>query len=173
MKDEASCVITKQTPLAYVQKLSGTCEKCGHCCSYDSGIFLPEDIRRAADSMGMPESEFTRQLLEERILFGKKVHKAKLMRKKGKPFGACVFHADGCKIHEHKPLHCKISTGCKEHGREISIWYFLNYIVDPQDPVALREWEIYLQTHPTIPGGELHELVPDKELRDKLLRRGG
>jgi hypothetical protein len=45
----------------------------------------------------------------------------------------------------------------------------LNYVLDHQDPDAIRQWAVYLKTHPTIPGGELEELVPDKEMRDKIM----
>jgi len=45
----------------------------------------------------------------------------------------------------------------------------LNYIVNSSDPEAIRLWAEYLKTHPTIPGGDLEELVPDKERLKKIL----
>ncbi len=157
------------TPQHYIEKLAKNgCRRCGHCCSYDSGIFLDEDIRRIAGHLGMPEDSFRRQFLEEKDIYNKKVHKAKLDRK-DKPFGPCIFFdkESGCSIHEVKPLHCRLSLGCGEYGQQINIWFMLNHVVDADDPEAIRQWAQYLKTHPTIPGGQLHELVPDK---DKLAR---
>lgn len=172
MKDELGSIsITTGTPKEYVERLAAKCDRCGHCCSFDSGIFLDEDIKRIADYLGIPKSEFIRQCLEEKTIFNKAVHKAKLNRNQ-KPFGACLFFdkGEGCIVNAVKPLHCKVSSGCKEFGRELNIWFMLNYVVDEHDAQAVREWASYLKTHPTIPGGELHELVPDKERREKILR---
>jgi Fe-S-cluster containining protein len=170
MKDELkSVMITTQTPREYIERLATRCDRCGHCCSYDSGIFLEEDIRRIADYLGIPQSEFIRQCLVEKRIFNKKVHKAKLTGK-GKPYGACLFQDDkSCIIHDVKPLHCKLTSGCLPHGQELNIWYMLNFIVDPKDPQAIREWAIYLQSHPTIPGGELNQIVPDPDERESIL----
>jgi hypothetical protein len=63
---------------------------------------------------------------------------------------------------EKKPLHCRLSTQDK-YGFKLHIWYVLNYMLDAKNPQALREWSIYLKTHPTIPGGNINELEPDTE----------
>lgn len=45
----------------------------------------------------------------------------------------------------------------------------LNHQVNVNDPESIRQYAIYLKTHTTIPGGELEELVPDKERLRKIL----
>lgn len=170
MKDELSSVlITKRTPKAYVERLASDCKRCGHCCSYDSGIFLDQDIKKAADLLRMPEPEFRKQFMEHKEIFNKKVHKARL-RREGKMYGPCIFLEENrCVIQDAKPLHCTVASGCNEYGRELNIWYMLNYVVDEHDPEAIRQWAQYLKTHPTIPGGSVEELVPDKDRREKML----
>ena len=86
------------------------------------------------------------------------------------PYGECVFHdkKQGCTIHEVKPLHCKVGS-CNDHGEAIHLWFTINYFVNKNDPESVRQWATYLKTHPTIPGGELEDLVPDKEMLSKIL----
>ena len=81
-----------------------------------------------------------------------------------------VFFGDiGCKIHKVKPLQCRIGN-CGEHGEELSIWFMLNYLVNTKDPESIRQYNIYLQSGgKTIPGGNLEELIPDKEELKKIL----
>lgn len=171
MKDDLSSImITKLTPQHYIEKLAQDCTMCGHCCSYDSGIFLDEDLPRIAGHLKMPKDRFIEQFLVKKEIFNRKVHKARLKKDEG-PFGACIFYddKDGCMIHDVKPLHCRLSRGCGEYGQQLNIWFMLNHIVDANDPEAIRQWAQYLKTHPTIPGGELHELVPDKEKLARML----
>ena len=49
------------------------------------------------------------------------------------------------------------------------LWFDLNYFMDAEDPQSIREWAIRLNLKPTIPGGNLHELVPDQEKLKKIL----
>jgi len=170
MKDElGSVMITTKTPQKYIEKLGEKCEICGHCCKFDSGIFLADDIKKVAGSLGIPPDDFKKRYLEEKKIFNRDVHKAKLKRE-GKPFGPCVFLDEKqCAIHDFKPVHCKIASGCNEFGQEINLWFMLNFIVDENDPQAIREWAQYLKTHPTIQGGNLHELVPDKVKLERIL----
>jgi hypothetical protein len=151
--------ITALTPLSRVEKLGIACERCNHCCSFDSGIFLDEDIKRIADSFGQHPEEFISEHLEEKHLYGKKVHKAKL-KKEGKPYGPCTFHdkSMGCTIHDVKPLHCRISSGCKPIGQAVNTWFMLNYVLNRTDPHALKEWGEFLKVHPSIPGGHMEDL---------------
>ena len=91
--------------------------------------------------------------------------------KNGKKYGTCIFFntQEGCRIHDVKPLQCKISS-CNEYGEEISVWFNLNYFVNPNDPNSIREWKTYLGSGgKNIPGGNLDELVPDKEKLRKIL----
>ena len=171
MKDDlGSIMITKHTPERYIQKLAQECRKCGHCCLHDSGIFLEDDIERISKFMGVPIEEFKARFLEEKEIYNKRVWKAKLKRQ-GKPFGPCLFLNDDnkCDIHEVKPKHCKVASGCGEYGQQLNLWFMLNYVLEPSDPEAIRQWATYLRTHPTIPGGELHELIPDKDELGKIL----
>jgi Fe-S-cluster containining protein len=161
--------LTKATPKEYVLKL-GKCEQCGHCCKYGAGYVLQEDIKRISSFLGILEDAFKTAFLEETEHFNTKVHKMKTEKKKGKPYGSCVFFQEGnaCMIHDAKPFHCRIGT-CSEHGEQVSIWFMLNYLVNPNDPESVRQYSAYLKTHPTIPGGALHELVPDKEKLAQML----
>ncbi len=163
--------ITKDTPQEYVEKIAKECDRCGHCCSYGSGIFLEQDIARVADFLGIREEELINDFLEEQVHFNKKIYRAKLRKQKGRPYGSCYFFdkKHGCMIHEKKPLHCRLTKGCGEYGQELGIWFLLNYIIDAADPQSLRDYAAYLKTHPTIPGGELHNLIKDKELLNKIL----
>ncbi len=164
-----SIMITKDTPTRYVEKLSSECRMCASCCRYDSGIFLDQDIERISGRLGVPEEDFRKRFLEVRQIYNKNVHKAKLKRDK-KPYGQCIFlEGSECSIHDFKPDHCRLATGCGEHGQEINIWFMLNFVLDPDDPQAIREWAQYLKTHPTIQGGNLHELVPDRKRLERIL----
>jgi len=161
--------ITRTTTKEDIENIDFECKKCNHCCSYDSGIFLDKDIDRISSSFDMSPEEFSKKYLVEKDLFDKKVHKAKL-NKKNKPFGPCIFlQKEGCKIHDIKPLHCRLGSGCSEYGQDINIWFMLNYIVDQDNPEAIRQWAIYLKTHPTIKLGELKDLVPDEDKLNKIL----
>ncbi|MFW6014660.1 MAG: YkgJ family cysteine cluster protein [Candidatus Nanoarchaeia archaeon] len=162
--------ITAKTPSEYIKKLALNCEKCGHCCTYGSGYFLNDDIKRISSHMGVKKEQFIKDFLEEKRLFNTRVYCGKTKRN-NKPFGPCIFFdsKEGCVIHEVKPFHCSLSMGCGEYGEYIALWFTLNYLVNPNDPESIRQWANYLQTHPTLPGGELHELVPDREKRRKIL----
>ncbi len=170
VKDELpSVMITKGTHKSYVERLSSDCSMCASCCRYDSGIFLDDDIKKISGRLGIPEEDFRKRFLEEKTIYNKTVHKGKLKRD-GKPYGQCVFLDDNlCSIHDFKPEHCRLASGCGEFGQEINIWFMLNFVLDPDDPQAIREWAQYLKTHPTIPGGNLHELVPDRKRLDRIL----
>lgn len=172
MKKEFSEVkITSYTPLDEVEKLGSYCEKCGHCCSFGSGFFLAEDVRRIAKAMNMKKDDFIKEFLEETESFNTKLHKAKTIKENNKPYGKCTFYSkeNGCEIHEIKPLHCKVGKGCGEEGEHISVWFALNYLVNVNDPESIRQWAVYLHDNPTIPGGELLDLVKDKEKLQKIL----
>jgi len=101
-------------------------------------------------------------------IFNQKVYKSK--KPQGKPFGPCVFLKDKeCTIHDVKPLHCMLGSGCHESGEDLSNWFMLNYIVDAGDPQAVREWAGFLEQRNTIPGGELGDLIKDKKMLQKIL----
>ncbi|MGM5482161.1 MAG: YkgJ family cysteine cluster protein [Nanobdellota archaeon] len=164
--------ITSKTSAEHIKKLAENCERCGHCCSYGSGFFMPDDIDRISWHLGFKKTHFISEFLEEKTIFNTKVYKGRINPTSAKkPFGPCVFYDknEGCIIHEVKPFHCRISMGCGEYGEYIATWFSLNYLVDPNDPESIRQWSHYLKTHPTIPGGELHHLVKDKKKLNQIM----
>jgi Fe-S-cluster containining protein len=161
--------ITAKTPLKDVLKLAKDCNKCGHCCKYSSGYLAKGEEKKIAEFLGITEQELKEKFLEEGEKFNTKLLRPKQI-KKDKPYGECVFldKKEGCSIQEVKPLHCKIGN-CNEHGEALHLWFTLNYFVNKSDPESIRQWATYLKTHPTLPGGNLEELVPDKKQLNKIL----
>lgn len=170
-KEFDTFTITKKTPLQVVEHYGKECTGCGKCCSLDSGIVLEEDIPRMASHFGLTKKEFTEKYLVEHEKFNTSAWKLKQEKKNGLPYGRCVFlnEKNQCGVHEIKPLHCKVCSTASKHGEQLSLWFTLNYLVNPHDPESVRQWAQYLKTHPTIPGGNLHELVPDQEKLHKIL----
>jgi len=164
-KTEHSTIhITKLTPKKHLEKLGTECNKCGHCCSFDSGIVLEEDIPQIAKYLELNEKDFKKKYLNKIQRFGTKAYKLKQVRKQGKPFGKCVFHNKDvqCTIHGIKPLHCRITT-CSDQGPQVVDWFDLNHFVNADNPESIREWAVQLKVRPTIPGGSLAELIPNKK----------
>lgn len=170
MKKELPAMnISVKTPKSEILKLAGDCGKCGSCCKYSSGYLVDDDSNKIAKFLGISEKELKEKYLEEGEKFNTKLMRPKII-KKDKPYGECVFHdkKQGCTINEVKPLHCKVGN-CNEHGEDIHNWFTLNYFVNKYDPESIRQWAVHLKTHPTIVGGQLEELVPDKKLLNKIL----
>ena len=169
-KELPSVNISIKTPLSEILKLANDCKKCGHCCKYSSGYLADDDSKKIAEFLDISEQELKEKFLEEGEKFNTKRLRPKLIRKDGNPYGECIFHqeAEKCTIHKVKPLHCKVGN-CEKHGEEIHLWFTLNYFVNKNDPESVRQWAVYLKNHPTIPGGKLEELIPDEELRNKIM----
>jgi Fe-S-cluster containining protein len=166
-EDIPKVLITKETPVSTIMKFGRQCSMDGKCCEYGGGFVIKEDIPRIAKVLGIGENQFKAAYLDPIIRFNTPGFKLK-SKKTAKPYGPCVFHdSQKCRIHDVKPLHCKVGT-CGEYGEHISHWFTLNYYVNPDDPQSLREWEAYIKTHETIPGGEVESLVPDKEALKKI-----
>ena len=163
--------LSKDTPEKEIEKHGAECDKCNHCCRVDAGVVLQEDIQRIADYLRIPVEDFKKEFLVEHEKFNTKLYKLKQLKQDNKPYGPCVFlkEEQGCIIHEVKPKHCKLCSTKSKHGEQLSVWFALNYLVNENDPESVRQWASYLKTHPTIPGGELHELVPNKEKLKKIL----
>ena len=165
--------LTKSTPVEEVLKLSNPC-KCESCtvgCRHGSGFLVKEDIPRIAKFMGITEEVLKKDFLEEVEKFNTKKYRPKILRK-NKPYGKCIFFDDeiGCKVHEVKPLECKISMGCKDFGENLSLWFMLNHFVNKDDAESVRQYASYLKTSgKTLRGAELKDLVPDKEKLKKIL----
>lgn len=95
------------------------CEVCISACRNKPGWFLPEEIKPAADLLGMTEQDFFNQFLAVDY-YGNPEHfdfvvaPATVNIESGKeypldPTGKCVFLTEDnkCKIHAAKPYECK------------------------------------------------------------------
>ena len=164
-------IIAKETPQEKIEFFGRECAKCGTCCSLDSGMVLEKDIPALAKFLNISEEQLKTKYLDEHQKFNTSIYKFKIIKKDGKPFGKCIFfeHDKGCSIHEAKPTHCRVCSPKSKYGEQLSIWFMLNYLVNENDPESIRQYAQYLKTHPTIPGGELEKLVPDKEKLQKIL----
>lgn len=166
-------MLTKNTPLKEVLKLAHPC-KCNACeigCKYGSGTLINEDISKIAEFLAVSEDVLKREFLEEIEKFNTKLLRPKLIRKNN-PYGKCIFFDEkiGCKIHEVKPLECKISMGCKPYGEQLSLWFALNHFVNKDEPESIRQFATYLKSGgKTLPGAKLEDFVSDKEKLNKIL----
>ncbi len=167
-------MITKTTTLKEVLKLAAPCRcnACNHGCKFGSGSLIGNDAKNISAFLGISKEDLKKDFLEEIELFNKKILRPKLLREKGKLYGRCIFYHDekGCTIHPVKPLECKTSISCKDYGEELSVWFMVNYIIDPNDPESIRLYAQYLSSGgKLIPGAELENLMPDKEKLEKVL----
>jgi len=165
--------IEKSTPLRVIRDLGKDCKMCGSCCRHGAGMLIEEDLKRIARFLSVDAEKLKKNFLERVEMFNTKAWKPRLV-KGGKPYGTCVFYDSkkGCEIHAAKPLQCAISN-CKEYGEQLIQWFYLRYLVDPNDPESVRQWASYLKHKDwVIKGGNLDELVPDKEKLKKILSYG-
>ena len=165
--------LTKNTPLKEVLKLTHACncEACTVGCRYGSGAFVEDEIPKAAQFLGIKEDEFKKEFLEEVEKFNTKKFRPKILRGK-KQYGKCIFFDEkiGCKIHQSKPLECKIAMGCKSYGEKLTLWFMLNHFVNEDDPESVRQFATYLKSGgKTLSEAELEDLIPDKEKLRKIL----
>ncbi len=165
--------IHKNTPKEEILKLAKacSCDACSKACEYSSGFLAEGDLDSLARLLNMTKQDTKDKFLEQAHIYNKNVFRPKLEREKGKHYGKCIFFEKGvgCKVHAAKPMHCKVSMNCKAYGEQLNTWFYLNHIIDKDDPEAIRQWAVYLETHPTIPGGTLQDLVPDKERLQGIL----
>ncbi|MBI2650885.1 YkgJ family cysteine cluster protein [Candidatus Woesearchaeota archaeon] len=145
---EDNVTLTKNTPLSDILNITHAC-KCNSCstgCKYGSGFLVEEDIAKIANFLGVTEKALKENFLEEVRKFNTKRFRPKILRN-GKQYGKCIFFDEsiGCKIHEVKPLECKISMGCKPYGEQLSLWFMLNYFVNANDAESMREYATYLK----------------------------
>jgi Fe-S-cluster containining protein len=165
-------MITYNTDVDTVLKRAEiVCKDCVHCCQFQGGFVLPEEASRIASHLGIDDKEFIEKFLEPHTRFNTTLFRLKSGKKeKEKPFGPCVFlKKEGCGIQKVKPLHCRVGT-CNSATEENNLWYSLRYFLNPSDEVSMREYAMYLKTGgKTLPGANLHELVPDKKKINKLL----
>lgn len=164
--------LTASTPLLEVLKRAPACScaTCTNGCLYGAGYLADGDAENIAQFLKISVEDLQTRFLETGEKFNTPRFRPRLLRTGGKPYGRCIFYDDtrGCTIHPVKPLHCKVATHGKE-GVDHDLWFTLNYFVNKHDPESIRQWATYLKTHPTIPGGKLEDLVPNKELLKKIL----
>ncbi len=161
--------ITRKTTKADIESLEKGCVMCGRCCQFGSGALIGDDFENIAGHLKISVDDLKKKYLREHMRYNTRVFRPKI-RENDKGFGPCIFLGEDnkCTIHKVKPFECRIST-CGKDGADIIEWFNLNYIVNPNDPKSDREWAIKLKIHPTISGGELHEIVHDKEWLKKVL----
>tara|TARA_Y100000310_G_C20689109_1_gene821014 strand:+ start:1514 stop:2038 length:525 start_codon:yes stop_codon:yes gene_type:complete len=165
--------LTRKSPLNDILKLSYPC-KCDACnfgCKQGSGAFVEDEIKKLANHLKINEDVLKKEFLEEVEKFNTKKLRPKILRK-DKQYGKCTFFDEelGCKIHEAKPMECKIAMGCKEYGEQLSLWFMLNHFINENDAQSIRDYATYLKSGgKTLEGGKLEDLVPDKEKLRKIL----
>ncbi len=163
--------ITKNTPKEKILEMAPPCgcEECRHGCRMGSGLLAEGDAKRLAQFLGTSVEDLKKTSLEEVEHFNKKMLRPRL---KKLPYGKCTFFDEqkGCTIHEAKPLQCKVAMGCKPYGEELMIWFMLNEVIDATDPESVRQYASYHKAGgKIIPGGNIEELIPDKEALAKML----
>jgi Fe-S-cluster containining protein len=143
-------MLTIKSDLSKVMKLTHPCRcpSCENSCNYGSGALSDEDLGRLAERLNTSREELKEKYLEEIERFNTKRLRPRLLREDGKAYGKCVFYEKdiGCKIHEAKPLECKIAMGCKDYGEELITWFHLNYFLNPKDAESVRQFMIYLDS---------------------------
>jgi len=165
--------ITKTTPEKQAMELGKVCIKCGQCCEHTGGILIgDEDLKKLAKHLNRTPEETKEKFLEEVEWFGERRLKTKTAVNPNGSRGACVFLGENkeCTVHEAKPTQCRVCTGPGRNAGELFSWFLLNYCIDPKNPDSMRQYAHYLRAGgKTIPGGELNDLVKDKEKLKKIL----
>jgi len=161
--------ITKSTTKEAALKIGSECQKCGRCCTYGSGFMLEPEAEKIAEFLKMPKDKFVKGFLEETEIFHMKIFKIRSLKKKDAPYGPCMFlDKKLCKIHDVKPLHCRVCN-CKD-GDDRHVWFMVNHCLNIYDPESVRQYNSYLETGgKVIPGAEMEKLFPDNELLKKIL----
>lgn len=175
-------LIQKKSTLKDILKLAPacSCRDCNHGCKFGSGYFIDGQIQKVAELLKMDLKELKGKYLTEDIMLNKKMWRPKRKREKARmPFGECIFFdsvKEKCKIHQVKPLQCKIAMGCKDYGEELMQWFSVNYVLDLNDEDSIREYNIMVNSiidngGKIIKGGSLKELIKDKKKLNKILNR--
>ena len=162
--------ITKNTPKEKVLEIGKECSQCGHCCKFAGGYVLKEELKKLAEFLELSEREFRKKYTDEVEVFNTKILRLK-SEVSSKPYAPWIFYdkKEGCMVNEVKPLYCKVGN-CNEHGEALNQWFMLNYIVNEADPESIRQWASFLKQNEAIPGGNLEELVPDKNKLNRILQ---
>ncbi len=160
-------IITTKTPKKKVIELGSTCDRSNHCCKFTTGFLVEDDLLNIAEFLNLTPKQVKENYLDKQRIFHREFLRPRTI-KKDKPYGRCVFlKEEGCSIHPVKPLHCKVAT-CRPYGEELLQWFYVNYLVDKNDPESVRQYANYIKFKDPIPGADLHELL-SKELLEKYL----
>lgn len=150
------------------------CKKCGYCCTRSAGILLFDEIKTISKHLKISQKEFIQKYLETITRFNTTLYKIKQEQYDELPQGRCLFYDKEtrlCKIHDVKPMYCRIST-CKEHGADVMTWFDFNFFVNKNDPQSIREWGEYLEFGNKIPGVELRNLIANPFKLKAILNYG-
>lgn len=162
--------ITKKTPKEKVLEMAEKCSHCGHCCQFKGAYVLNEDIKQIAKFLEITERELRKKYTDDAEIFNTKMLRLK-SEDSSKPYAPCILYdkKEGCMVHDNKPLYCKVGN-CNEHGESLNQWFMLNYAVNESDAESIRQWATFLRQNSAIPGGELNELIPDKDKLNRILQ---
>ena len=164
-------IISTKTPREIILELGKECKSCGHCCRFGAGYVIDEDIPRIAKHLGITEDDFKKTYLTELKRLNSRIYKFKTIKRgASKAYGACVFFDEErkCLIHSVKPFYCRIAT-CSDKKGEALQWFDLNVLLNFDDPESIRQWNELIKSGEPITGAKLEELIPDPELRKKIL----
>ncbi len=184
-KDFPTLDITRMTSREQILSVASNKARPGKVCEVSPGYVKEDEAKEMAAKLGISLQELKDAFLREVRAYNTRLYKPKHEPKKirlgdsltgaihNAPHGSCVFldknqEGHACMLGEKMPLHCRIATH-ETHGEKLHVWYMLNHAVNSDDPRSLREWAIYLKTHPTIPGGQLEDLVPDEDRLRSIL----
>jgi len=160
-------IISTLTPKEDLES-SATCNQCGHCCFFSSGIVLDEEIPGLAQHFGMSEDEFKAKYLEEFTKLNTTKHRFKQLRIGNAPHGRCIFldvDSKKCTIQDVKPLHCRVST-CQPHGEDVQKWFDYHHFLKLDDRASVREYAIYCDLKGALPGAELGKLLSKERIKN-------
>ena len=66
------------------------------------------------------------------------------MIRNGKPYGRCMFfEEERCRIHEAKPLQCRLAMGCKDYGEDLMVWFAENCIIGSEK--TRKDYEMFVK----------------------------
>ncbi|NTV23705.1 MAG: hypothetical protein HGA85_04995, partial [Nanoarchaeota archaeon] len=85
--------------------------------------------------------------LEKITRFNTTRYRPKIHRENGQQYGRCTFYdkEKGCRIHEAKPMECKIAMGCKDYGPDLIAWFDIKYFFRETDPESVRQFKLYAE----------------------------
>lgn len=164
--------IHKNTSVKEMEAFTSDCERCGECCKRGSGFAVDEDIQKIAQYYNQSVEEVKKDKFDAVTMFGTTRYRPKLIKKdEDHVWGRCVFlqQDNTCKIHDIKPLQCRVVRGKGPKAAVSFDWFLVNYFLDVDSPSSIREWAIRLEVNPTqLHGAQIEDIVPDEEIRKKI-----